>query len=164
MSSGLYEISLLLFVSVRLSLKFYIVFIDLVYINLSVVVAMKFTWKGKWRKGEVIIEAESIQELDNALKELASRGEILEILRERDQSAPEIPPVQGCSDAIRALMKTDWGKRPRSMSEIKMALEANALYFSKGTLSGTLTTMTKRGDIRRMRKDGRWKYLAKETG
>lgn len=139
-------------------------FIDLVYTNLPVVVAMKFTWKGKWRKGEVIIEAESIQELDNALKELASRGEIQRILRENNQSAPEMPPVQGCSDAIRALMKTDWGKQPRSMSEIKKALEANALHFSKGTLSGTLTTMTKRGDIRRARKDRRWKYLAKETG
>ena len=125
---------------------------------------MKFTWKGKWRKGEVIVEAESIQELDNALKELASRGEILGITRGDNQITPEIPSVQGCSDAIRTLMKTDWGKQPRSMTEIKRALEANALHFSKGTLSGTLTAMTKRRDIRRLRKDGRWKYLAKETG
>jgi predicted transcriptional regulator len=58
-------------------------------------------------------------------------------------------------------MGTDWGKQPRSMNEIKEALKANALHFSKGTLSGTLTTMTKRGDIRRMKKDRRWKYLAK---
>lgn len=151
--------------SLRLgSLEIVYNFIDLVYTNLSVVVTMKFTWKGKWRKGEVIIEAESIQELDNALKELASRGEIKGIPREDDQIPPEMPPVQGCSDAIRVLMKTDWGKQPRSMSEIKKALEANALHFSKGTLSGTLTTMTKRGDIRRVKKDGRWKYLAKETG
>jgi hypothetical protein len=139
-------------------------FIDLVYTNLPAVISMKFTWKGKWRKGEVIIEAESIQELDHALKELASRGEIHGIPRVNTQNAPEMPPVQGCSDAIRALMKTDWGKQLRSMSEIKKVLEANALHFSKGTLSGTLTTMTKRGDIRRMKKDGRWKYLAKETG
>jgi len=140
-------------------------FIDLVYTNLTVVVvAMKFTWKGKWRKGEVIIEAESVQELDKALEELASRGEIQRIPRENDKRAPEIPQVQGCSDAIRALMKTDWGKQPKSMSEIKRALEVNALHFSKGTLSGTLTTMTKRGDVRRVRKDGRWRYLAKETG
>ena len=125
---------------------------------------MRFTWKGKWRNGEVVIEAESIQELDNALKELASRGEMHGILGENDQIAPEMPPVQGCSDAIRVLMRTDWAKQPRSMSEIKKALEANALHFSKGTLSGTLTTMTKRGDIRRVRKDRRWKYLARETG
>ena len=150
------------FVWVRLSLKLGTAykFIDLVYTNLPVVVvAMRFTWKGKWRKGEVIIEAESIQELDNALKELASRGEIQGIPRGNDQRAPEMPSVQGCSDAIRALMRTDWGKRPRSMSEIKKALEANALHFSKGTLSGTLTTMTKRGELRRVKKEGRWKYL-----
>jgi len=126
------------------------------------VIAIKLTWKGRWRNGEVIIEAESIQELDYALRELASKGEIQEI-PEEEESVPTIPQVQGCSDAVRSLIRTDWGKQPRSMSEIQRALEANALHFSKGTLSGTLTTMTKRGDLRRMRKGGRWKYLAKET-
>lgn len=125
-------------------------------------IAIKLTWKGRWRNGEVIIEAESIHELDYTLKELASKGEIQEIPEEKE-SVPTIPPVQGCSDAVRALIRTDWGKQPRSMSEIQRALEANALHFSKGTLSGTLTTMTKRGDLRRVRKDGRWKYLTKET-
>ena len=122
---------------------------------------MKFTWKGKWRKGEIIIEAETFQELDNALRALSSADEIQEISRRDNQSVPEIPFVQGCADAIRALMKTDWASQPISMSEIKQALEANALYFSKGTLSGTLTTMTKRGELRRVKKDGKWKYFAK---
>jgi hypothetical protein len=35
-----------------------------------VAVAMKLTWKGKWRKGEILIEAESIKELDQALSDL----------------------------------------------------------------------------------------------
>ena len=122
---------------------------------------MKFTWKGKWRNGEIIIEAETFQDLDNALRRLLSTGEMEEISRVNNQSIPKIPSVQGCADAIRALMKTDWGKQPVSMSEIKKALEANALYFSKGTLSGTLTTMTKRGELRRVKKDGKWKYFAK---
>lgn len=137
-------------------------FIDPVYTNLLSVIAIKLTWKGRWRNGEVIIEAESIRELENALEELASKGEIQRIPGE-NESAPRLPPVQGCSDAIRALVGTEWGKQPRSMSEIQRALEANALHFSKGTLSGTLTTMTKRGDLRRVRKSGRWKYLSKET-
>lgn len=122
---------------------------------------MKFTWKGKWRNGEIIIEAETLQELDNALRMLSSTGEIQEISEIKNQNIPKIPSMQGCADAIRTLMKTDWGKQPRSMNEVKMALEANALYFSKGTLSGTLTTMIKRGELRRMKEDGRWKYLAK---
>jgi len=122
---------------------------------------MKFTWKGKWRKGEIIIEAETLQELDNVLKELISIGEIQGISRKNNQGFPEMPSVRGCADAIRTLLETDWGKQPRSMNEIKKALETNALHFSKGTLSGSLTTMTKRGDIRRVKKDGRWKYLSK---
>lgn len=123
--------------------------------------AMKFTWKGKWRKGEIVIEAETLQELDNALRELSLAGGIEEISGVFNQGVPEVPSVQGCSDAIRALMETDWGKHPRSMNEIKRALEANALYFSKGSLSGTLTTMTKRGVLQRVKKDGRWRYLSR---
>jgi len=125
---------------------------------------MKLIWKGKWRKGEIIIEAESFQELDNALKELSLTGGIQKISDVNNQGLPGIPSVQGCSDAIRVLMETDWGKHPRSMNQIKRALEANALYFSKGSLSGILTAMTKRGELRRVKENGRWKYLAKETG
>ena len=122
---------------------------------------MKFTWKGKWRKGEIIIEAETFQELDNALRALTSMGDIQEISRENNQGIPEMPSVRGCADAIRTLLETDWGRQPRSMSEINRALEANALHFSKGTLSGTLTTMTKRGDLRRMKKGAKWRYFVK---
>jgi len=122
---------------------------------------MKFTWKGKWRKGEITIEAETFQELDNALRELIPVGEIQEISRENNHEIPEMPSVRGCADAVRTLLQTDWGKQPRSMNEIKKALETNALHFSKGTLSGTLTTMIKRGDLRRVKKSGRWKYFAK---
>ena len=125
---------------------------------------MKFTWKGKWRKGEIIIEAETFQELENVLRELSSTGEIQELSEIDNRSVPEIPSVQGCADAVRALLKTGWAKHPVSMSEIKKALEANALYFSKGTLSGTLTAMTKRGELRRVREDGRWKYFVKYRG
>lgn len=122
---------------------------------------MKFTWKGKWRKGEIIIEAQTFQELDSALKALSSAGDIQEFSNVNNEGAPVIPSVQGCSDALRILMGTDWGRKPRSMKEIKKALEANALYFSKGTLSGTLTAMTKRGDLQRVKENGRWKYLSR---
>ena len=122
---------------------------------------MKFTWKGKWRKGEIVIEAETLQELDNALRALSSRGKIQGISEIKSQSIPKISPSKGCANALRVLMETEWGKQPRSMKEIKGALEANALYFSKGTLSGTLTTMTKRGELQRVKEEGKWKYLAK---
>jgi len=120
---------------------------------------MKFTWKGKWKSGEIVVEAETLQELNEALRMLSSTGGLQGSLVNGEQSFPQIVSVQGCADALRTLMKTDWGKQPRSMKEIKNALDANALYFSKGILSGTLTAMTKRGELRRVKEEGRWKYL-----
>jgi len=125
---------------------------------------MKFTWKGKWRNGEIIIEAETFQELDTALRVLTSQGDILEFSTRNNEGAPLMPSVKGCSDAIKILMGTDWGRHPRSMNEIKKALEANALYFSKGSLSGTLTVMTKKGELQRVKENGRWRYLSKKKG
>jgi len=122
---------------------------------------MKFTWRGKWKNGEIVVEAETLQELNEALGMLSSAGELQGSLVSGELYIPQIPSVQGCSDALRAVMKTDWGRQPRSMKEIKKALDTNGLYFSKGILSGTLTAMTKRGELRRVKEEGRWKYLAK---
>ena len=122
---------------------------------------MKFTWRGKWRNGEIVVEAESFRELNEALNMLLSAGELQGSSISGEQNIPRIRAVQGCPDALRALMKTDWGGQPRSMKEIKKALDANALYFSKGILSGTLTTMTKRGELQRVKEEGRWKYLTR---
>jgi hypothetical protein len=124
---------------------------------------MRFTWKGSWRKGEIVIEAETLEELNNILDKLFSLSEAQPMAQISSEEFPTLPPRLGCSDAIRALLQTEWGKHPRSMAEIKEALEANALYFSIGTLSGTLTLMTKGGHLKRFRKAGKWVYVAKNN-
>jgi hypothetical protein len=121
---------------------------------------MKFTWKGKWKEGEIIVEAETLEELNSALKELESLGRFQKTPSQSNYF-PEIPSMLGCTDAVRMLMKAPWGKQPRSMSEIKKVLEVNALHFTKEALAATLVTMVKRGDLRRVKEDGKWKYLAK---
>jgi len=120
---------------------------------------MKFIWKGRYKNGEIVIEAETLQELENALHHLSLKGGSQMDSVTIKERIPVIPSVAGCSEAIRLLMETDWGRKPRSMNEIKQALEANAFYFSKGTLSGTLTTMVKKGKLKRVKEDGRWKYF-----
>lgn len=122
---------------------------------------MKFTWKGRWRGGEITIESESLEELENLLDKLFSSSEDKTTSQTNSEDFPALPPGLGCADAIRALLQTRWGKLPRSMVEIKEVLEANASYFTKGTLSGTLTLITKGGDLRRFRKDGKWVYVLK---
>jgi hypothetical protein len=124
---------------------------------------MRFTWKGNWRKGEIVIEVDTLEELNGILDKLFSLSETQATSQlVVQEETPMLEPGRGCSDAIRALLQTDWGKQPRSMAEIKKALETNALYFSKGTLSGTLSFLTKH-DLRRFKKAGTWVYTAKQT-
>jgi hypothetical protein len=118
---------------------------------------MKFIWKGRWKGGEIIVEAGSLVELECALQELLAKG-VSDELTER-QLPPELPLVKGCAEALRVLMSTEWALEPRSMADITKALEINGLYFSKGTLSGTLTALVKRGELRRIKENGRWKYI-----
>jgi len=70
-------------------------------------------------------------------------------------SPPDVesyPSVQAktCSDAIVGLLSTSWGRRkPRTLSEIKEALEASALHYSTKVIGFTLTRLTRRQKIRR---------------
>lgn len=121
---------------------------------------MRYTWKGSWRGGQIVIEAETLKELNGMLDELFELG--APPTSQTVMITPVLPEGLGCSDAIRILLKSEWGSQPRAMAEIKATLEANALFFSKGTISGTLRFLTKRGDISRFKSAGKWLYTAKE--
>lgn len=121
---------------------------------------MKFTWKGNWRSGEIVIEAETLEELNKAVDMLLSLNKGQTTAQVGVEEIPKLSSGLGCSDAIRTLLQSEWGKKPRYMAEIRNALETNALYFSKGTLSGTLNLLTKGGQLRRVKKAGKWRYTA----
>jgi hypothetical protein len=71
---------------------------------------------------------------------------------------PKIPQVDQCSQAIEELLSTEWGNTPRSLSELREAMEANAIYFPKTTLSGVLIWMVKKGRLKRW-KDKKRGYI-----
>jgi hypothetical protein len=122
---------------------------------------MRFAWKGRWRGGQIVIEAETLEELNIMLDELFALGETP--TSQTAMITPVLPKGLGCSDAIKALLKSEWGSQPRAMAEIKGALETNALFFSKGSISGTLRFLTKRGDIKRFKSAGKWLYTTKKN-
>lgn len=62
---------------------------------------------------------------------------------------PKIPTTSQCSEAVLSLLSTEWGKTPRTLSEIREAMEANAIFFPKTTLSGVLVWLVKKNKIRR---------------
>jgi len=122
---------------------------------------LKLIWTGRWRKGELSIEAQSLEELTNALNKLETTGEL--DTASSDNGYPEISRMNGLTDAVRKLMGQDWGKQPRLMMEITKALKANEYHFSRGALSATLIALVKKGDIRRIKEEGKWKYFGKPT-
>lgn len=71
---------------------------------------------------------------------------------------PKINRTNKCGDAVVALLTTDWGTTPRAISELREAMEANAIFFPKTTLSGVLVWLVKKGRIRRW-KDKKRGYL-----
>ena len=71
---------------------------------------------------------------------------------------PNIQRTSQCSEAVQGLLESDWGKTPRTIGELRRAMEANAIYFPKTTLSGFLVWMVKKGNLRRW-KDRKRGYL-----
>jgi len=93
------------------------------------------------------VEATGIPESPERLEAEAS---ILDI--------PKISKTSKCGDAVVALLTTDWGNNPRTISELREAMEANAIFFPKTTLSGVLVWLVKKGRVRRW-KDKKKGYL-----
>jgi hypothetical protein len=71
---------------------------------------------------------------------------------------PKIKRTNQCGEAVVALLSTDWGEKPRPIGELREAMEANAVFFPKTTLSGVLVWLVKKGKLRRW-KDKKRGYL-----
>ncbi|MCW4035847.1 MAG: hypothetical protein NWE75_01510 [Candidatus Bathyarchaeota archaeon] len=71
---------------------------------------------------------------------------------------PKIGRTNQCGEAVVSLLSTDWGKTPRAIGELREAMEANAIFFPKTTLSGVLVWLVKKGQLRRW-KDKKRGYL-----
>lgn len=128
---------------------------------------MKIIWKGRWKKGEISLETESLEELTGILEKLESVEGISSVSASTDTQQissaekPSIPGNVGPSEAIREVLNSPWGRaEPRTMNEIMDVLKESAVYFSTSTVSGVLTNMTKAGVLRRpKKKDNKWAYV-----
>ena len=77
---------------------------------------------------------------------------------------PRIPRTTQCGEAVVSLLSTDWGRTPRTISELREAMEANAVFFPKTTLSGVLVWLVKKGKIRRWKGKHGYLYVLSEEG
>jgi hypothetical protein len=79
------------------------------------------------------------------------------------QSYPKVKSATNCEDAVLRLLETDWGKwRPRTMEELKDAMKANDIKYTKRGLAGTLNTLAEKGMVRRWSTNTGFVYILAE--
>ena len=130
------------------------------------------------RVGDVQIEVEGTLSTVNSL--MGNKQNVFEVVRELlkitsetplaetvstvETEAEELPPQLGkpatCTEALSTLFKTEWGKHPRTLSEIMEVLELNGLYYRKSAVAKILTDLMKRKEIRRLGTRGNFKYVS----
>ena len=71
---------------------------------------------------------------------------------------PTITRTSQCGETVVSLLSDEWGETPRTIGEIREAMEANAIFFPKTTISGVLVWLVKKGQLRRW-KDKKKGYL-----
>ncbi len=126
---------------------------------------MRFTWYGDWNQGKLTIESDDLEDLRGILSGLREIGELNESVATSEESTKhgDVPTIEGnlgCSDAINAALESPWGREhPRTMAEIMGVLETNGLFFSKGSMSGSLNSKLRRNVLKRRKAtSGLWEY------
>jgi hypothetical protein len=79
------------------------------------------------------------------------------------QKYPKIQSTTKCDEDILRILESDWGKwRPRTIDELKEALQANGLSYSGHILAGVLLGLAKKGKVRRWKTDAGHVYILAE--
>lgn len=110
---------------------------------------------------------DAIAELVNEIQEkmvLEEEVSIEEIPSEEEVAVtptadiPVIEPARSTMDNIRRLFSTPWGRTSRWVAEVIRALEVNAVPDNPATVSTYLRRLVRRGELRRIEKEGKWAY------
>jgi hypothetical protein len=96
--------------------------------------------------------------VESVLKALESTKNKAEISRTVDLIFPSISP-SSCSEAVLKLLASDWGRQPRTLTELRVALKANAVYYPSTTLSGVLSWLIRKNKIKRWKTDKGYVYV-----
>jgi hypothetical protein len=89
-----------------------------------------------------------------------SQTEITPELASEDETVPPLGRPGTTSEALSMLFKTEWGRKPRQLSEVMKALEANGLYYKKAVVAKVLVDLIKKKELRRIGSKGSFEYVA----
>jgi len=72
---------------------------------------------------------------------------------------PVLRRPESIREAVSQLLFSEWGRRPRSIGEILEALEANAVYYPRSSVTKEITRMVRAGILRRLKTQRGYKYV-----
>lgn len=127
---------------------------------------VKFAYDAAWNQGTIHVEAGSLDELTKIVKDLKENNVNDKTHFQPNDSAtatsddyPQIGGDTGCASAIRTILSSEWGRMPRTEAELTEAMKANAINYQRGTISGLLINLTRKGELRRVgKKNGSYAY------
>ena len=132
-------------------------------------IEMPFSFRVKMGQQEIEISGtreevmKTIEELPNLV---ASISKAFESTKNRGTTPKSVtstyPSISSssCSEAVLQLLGTDWGRQPRTLTELGEALKANALYYPSTTLSGVLSWLIRKNKIKRWKTDKGYVYVS----
>jgi hypothetical protein len=102
-----------------------------------------------------------IKGLQETTKQSATSVEVPpEVPSEEEVSVPPLGRPSSTIEALSQLFKTEWGRKPRQLSEVMQALEANGLYYKKPVVAKVLVDLIKKKELRRLGTKGSYQYVA----
>jgi hypothetical protein len=76
---------------------------------------------------------------------------------------PKVAVAGKCDEAVLRVLESDWGKwRPRTMDELREALEANGMSFGGRVLAGVMMGLVRKKRVRRWKTDAGYVYILAE--
>ena len=76
---------------------------------------------------------------------------------------PKIAATENADQAVLRILESDWGKwRPRTVEEIKQAMQTNNLKFTERVLDSALDRLSKKGLVRRWNTNTGFVYILAE--
>jgi len=106
----------------------------------------------------VFDEIENIVEKVSEVFEIEDYSDFV-VTSSNEEKYPIIGKISQCSSAIEAILNTEWGKTPRSISELMEAMEANEIHYPKTTISGVLYWMVQKSRLRRWKEKRGYRYV-----
>ena len=129
---------------------------------------MSFTFRVKIGKQEIEISGtreevmETIKELPSLVAIISEAFEATDNKESTSESVTSTYPSissSSCSEAVLQLLASDWGRQPRTLTELGKALKANAVYYPSTTLSGVLAWLVRKNKIKRWKTDKGYVYV-----